>query len=139
MKFTLDMELLFLFFQIEIFLSKFGCNSYICNCWYIDISPIDWFAYVWCRSIFAGQIEFHISRYALLWCIDLTNGMYGNRRIKCDGRRYSMTQFYLLFFCGQDPLTILAIFSALHVDVNLYALVFGESVLNDAVAIVMSR
>lgn len=39
----------------------------------------------------------------------------------------------------QDPLTILAIFSALHVDVNLYALVFGESVLNDAVAIVMSR
>lgn len=35
-------------------------------------------------------------------------------------------------------MTILAIFSALHVDVNLYALVFGESVLNDAVAIVMS-
>lgn len=44
-----------------------------------------------------------------------------------------------LCFFLQDPLTILAIFSALHVDVNLYALVFGESVLNDAVAIVMSR
>ena len=26
-----------------------------------------------------------------------------------------------------------------HVDVNLYALVFGESVLNDAVAMVMTR
>ena len=38
-----------------------------------------------------------------------------------------------------DPVTILAIFSDLRVDVNLYALVFGESVLNDAVAIVMSR
>ena len=37
-----------------------------------------------------------------------------------------------------DPLTILAIFNDLHVDVNLYALVFGESVLNDAVAIVLS-
>lgn len=39
----------------------------------------------------------------------------------------------------QDPLTILAIFNDLRVDVNLYALVFGESVLNDAVAIVLSR
>lgn len=38
-----------------------------------------------------------------------------------------------------DPVTVLAIFNDLHVDVNLYALVFGESVLNDAVAIVMTR
>ncbi|XP_032569700.1 sodium/hydrogen exchanger 6 isoform X7 [Drosophila sechellia] len=37
-----------------------------------------------------------------------------------------------------DPLTILAIFNDLRVDVNLYALVLGESVLNDAVAIVLS-
>jgi len=35
-----------------------------------------------------------------------------------------------------DPVTVLAIFSDLNVDVNLHALVFGESVLNDAVAIV---
>ena len=32
---------------------------------------------------------------------------------------------------------ISAIFSDLNVDVNLHALVFGESVLNDAVAIVL--
>jgi len=35
-----------------------------------------------------------------------------------------------------DPVTVIAIFSDLNVDVNLHALVFGESVLNDAVAIV---
>jgi len=33
--------------------------------------------------------------------------------------------------------TVLAIFSDLNVDMDLYALVFGESVLNDAVAIVL--
>ncbi|CAH1406227.1 unnamed protein product [Nezara viridula] len=37
-----------------------------------------------------------------------------------------------------DPVTILAIFNDLKVDVTLYSLVFGESVLNDAVAIVLS-
>lgn len=37
-----------------------------------------------------------------------------------------------------DPVTVLAIFHDLHVDVTLYALVFGESILNDAVAIVLA-
>lgn len=36
-----------------------------------------------------------------------------------------------------DPVTVLAIFHSLHVDPKLYALVFGESILNDAVAIVL--
>lgn len=35
-----------------------------------------------------------------------------------------------------DPVTVIAIFTDLNVDVNLHALIFGESVLNDAVAIV---
>lgn len=38
-----------------------------------------------------------------------------------------------------DPVTILAIFQELGCDTNLYALVFGESVLNDAVAISLYR
>ena len=35
--------------------------------------------------------------------------------------------------------TVLAIFHDLNVDVDLYALVFGESVLNDAVAITLAK
>lgn len=34
--------------------------------------------------------------------------------------------------------TVLAIFNELHADGDLYALLFGESVMNDAVAIVLS-
>jgi sodium/hydrogen exchanger-like protein 6/7 len=34
--------------------------------------------------------------------------------------------------------TVLAIFSDLKADVDLFAFIFGESVLNDAVAIVLS-
>lgn len=54
----------------------------------------------------------------------------------------SFTFLDLLYFgsiiSATDPVTVLAIFNDLHVDVNLYALVFGESVLNDAVAMVLS-
>ncbi|XP_066097648.1 sodium/hydrogen exchanger 9 [Saccopteryx bilineata] len=38
-----------------------------------------------------------------------------------------------------DPVTVLAIFHELHVDPDLYTLLFGESVLNDAVAIVLTH
>lgn len=48
------------------------------------------------------------------------------------------TLYFGALMSPTDPLTVLAIFSDLRVDVNLYALVFGESVLNDAVALVLS-
>lgn len=38
-----------------------------------------------------------------------------------------------------DPVTVLAVFQAIGVKVDLFSMVFGESVLNDAVAIVLSR
>lgn len=37
-----------------------------------------------------------------------------------------------------DPVTVLAIFNDLNVDVTLYALVFGESILNDVISIVLA-
>lgn len=49
------------------------------------------------------------------------------------------TLYFGAVISATDPVTVLAIFSELHVDVNLYALVFGESVLNDAIAIVLTR
>ena len=38
-----------------------------------------------------------------------------------------------------DPVTVLAVFKSLGVQPDLFAMVFGESVLNDAVAIVLAR
>ncbi|KAJ8276418.1 hypothetical protein COCON_G00081700 [Conger conger] len=46
--------------------------------------------------------------------------------------------FFGAIVSATDPVTVLAIFNELRVDVDLYALLFGESVLNDAVAIVLS-
>lgn len=38
-----------------------------------------------------------------------------------------------------DPVSVLAIFNDLKVDSDLFAIVFGESVMNDAVAVVLYR
>ncbi|XP_053455719.1 sodium/hydrogen exchanger 9 isoform X1 [Nycticebus coucang] len=46
--------------------------------------------------------------------------------------------FFGSLMSATDPVTVLAIFHELHVDPDLYALLFGESVLNDAVAIVLT-
>ncbi|XP_055384841.1 sodium/hydrogen exchanger 6 isoform X3 [Condylostylus longicornis] len=68
--------------------------------------------------------------------------MYGCVRLMPETLKNSFTFLDTLYFGAlispTDPLTILAIFHDMHVDVNMYALVFGESVLNDAVAIVLS-
>ncbi|KAM7133669.1 sodium/hydrogen exchanger 9 isoform 2-T2 [Molossus nigricans] len=46
--------------------------------------------------------------------------------------------FFGSLMSATDPVTVLAIFHELHADPGLYTLLFGESVLNDAVAIVLT-
>uniref|UniRef100_A0A5K3FPE1 Na_H_Exchanger domain-containing protein n=1 Tax=Mesocestoides corti TaxID=53468 RepID=A0A5K3FPE1_MESCO len=53
--------------------------------------------------------------------------------------RFNDCLFFGSVISATDPVTVLAIFHDLNVDVDMYALVFGESVLNDAVAISLSQ
>ncbi|XP_069861681.1 sodium/hydrogen exchanger 9 isoform X1 [Dipodomys merriami] len=46
--------------------------------------------------------------------------------------------FFGSLMSATDPVTVLAIFHELHVDPDLYTLLFGESMLNDAVAIILT-
>lgn len=56
-----------------------------------------------------------------------------------EAQHISMTECLVFgaLISATDPVTVLAIFKALNVDFNLYSNCFGESVLNDAVAIVL--
>lgn len=38
-----------------------------------------------------------------------------------------------------DPVAVLAVFKEMDADITLYTLIFGESIFNDAIAIVMYR
>uniref|UniRef100_A0A8C3RY07 Sodium/hydrogen exchanger n=1 Tax=Chelydra serpentina TaxID=8475 RepID=A0A8C3RY07_CHESE len=77
-------------------------------------------------------------------CFIIGNLMYGVVKLMKLVGQLSDKFYYtdcLLFgavISATDPVTVLAIFNDLHADVDLYALLFGESVLNDAVAIVLS-
>ncbi|KAM5180368.1 sodium/hydrogen exchanger 7 isoform 2-T2 [Mantella aurantiaca] len=77
-------------------------------------------------------------------CFIIGNLMYGVVKLmkfvgQLDGKfYYTDCLFFGAIISATDPVTVLAIFNELRADVDLYALLFGESVLNDAVAIVLS-
>lgn len=68
--------------------------------------------------------------------------MYGFVQLMPESLRTNFGFLDMLYFGAlispTDPLSILAILHDKNVDVNLYALIFGESVLNDAVALVLT-
>ncbi|XP_032886897.1 sodium/hydrogen exchanger 9 [Amblyraja radiata] len=78
-------------------------------------------------------------------CIAIGGLMYGFVLGMIELGQLDKLDFYFtdcLFFgaliSATDPVTVLAIFHELDVDPQLYTLLFGESVLNDAVAIVLT-
>lgn len=60
-------------------------------------------------------------------------------QLKSDDFHFTDCLFFGSLMSATDPVTVLAIFHELHVDTDLYTLLFGESVLNDAVAIVLTH
>ncbi|XP_076004760.1 sodium/hydrogen exchanger 7 isoform X2 [Genypterus blacodes] len=77
-------------------------------------------------------------------CFVIGNLMYGVVKLMKllgqlnDKFYYTDCLFFGAVISATDPVTVLAIFNELHADGDLYALLFGESVMNDAVAIVLS-
>ncbi|XP_054839850.1 sodium/hydrogen exchanger 9 [Eublepharis macularius] len=65
-------------------------------------------------------------------------GMIHLRQLKSGDFHFTDCLFFGSLMSATDPVTVLAIFHELHVDTDLYTLLFGESVLNDAVAIVLT-
>jgi sodium/hydrogen exchanger-like protein 3 len=64
-----------------------------------------------------------------LWAVGQT-GLFG-----CDIPILEMFLFSALI-SAVDPVAVLAVFEEIHVDEVLYIVVFGESLLNDAVTVV---
>ena len=89
-----------------------------------NIGKIAYFAFI---GTFAGSFAFGIGIY-VLGALGLAHP-FGFVNAMLFGSIMGAT----------DPVTVLAIFTDLRVDLDLFAVVFGESVLNDAVAVVLYR
>ncbi|CAF1312049.1 unnamed protein product [Adineta ricciae] len=75
-------------------------------------------------------------------CLSTGIMVYGSVRAFSSLRSFfSFTDslYFGAIISATDPVTVLAIFNDLHVDVDLYAIIFGESILNDAVCIVLAN
>nr|XP_015810584.2 sodium/hydrogen exchanger 9 isoform X3 [Nothobranchius furzeri] len=82
----------------------------------------------------------------LISCMCIGACIYGFTRLMVLSRQaadgeYSLTDCLLFgaIMSATDPVSVLGLLSDLHVDFDLHALLFGESVLNDAVAIVLTH
>ncbi|KAG5024095.1 hypothetical protein JHK82_019988 [Glycine max] len=98
---------------------------------WLPLSPVSW-----CKFFSSSLCPFHIIYYMSFSaaCSYLGGLMYLMYRLP-----FVECLMFGALISATDPVTVLSIFQELGTDVNLYALVFGESVLNDAMAISLYR
>ena len=84
-----------------------------------------------CTLAFVGTFVSALSIALVMWVAGAVGMTYSFSFVEC--------MIYGSLISATDPVTVLAIFQSMNVQPDLYALVFGESVLNDAVAIVLYR
>mmetsp|Transcript_5583 Transcript_5583/g.14202 ORF Transcript_5583/g.14202 Transcript_5583/m.14202 type:complete len:698 (-) Transcript_5583:324-2417(-) len=84
-----------------------------------------------CTFAFAGTFISTMSIGVMMWLAGKA-GM-------CYGVTFLEATLFGAIVSATDPVTVLSVFQSLGANADLYSLVFGESVLNDAVAIVLYR
>ncbi|KAF1742547.1 hypothetical protein MXB_3262, partial [Myxobolus squamalis] len=62
-----------------------------------------------------------------------------NKYAKEIGFNFAQSIMFGVIICSTDPVSVLAVFSRLGVDVDLYSIILGESALNDAVSLIAQR
>ncbi|KJH40756.1 sodium/hydrogen exchanger 7 domain protein [Dictyocaulus viviparus] len=65
--------------------------------------------------------------------------MYGFTKMFGMGFSFQELLFFGAVISATDPVTVISLFADMNVEADLFAIVFGESALNDAVAIVLSN
>ena len=113
------------------FFSKYWLNFSFCNIWHCHKCVRDglWNLFTWKgkkeifnNSFFENKINYILIKLNLTYALNAQESFAFGSLVS-----------------AVDPVATLAIFNAMDVDPILYMLVFGESILNDAVAIVLTK
>ena len=117
-----DTEFFFLFLLPPIiFESGYALNG---EAFFRNLGKIAYFAF---PGTLLGAASFGVGMFAL-GAVGLSHSF-----------KFSNAMMFGSIIGATDPVSVLAIFTDLGVEENLFAVVFGESVLNDAVAVVLYR
>lgn len=119
-----------IYIYVAKFLSQFWYDPDICNGRYIYRSCCYW--------VFMDEHQYrHI--IFIFFCYSVCTYLYAFLKPEGISISFLDSMIFGSILSATDPVTILAIFNQLHVDPQLFSIISGESLLNDAVAIVLSE